>query len=272
MPLQLTSLGVDGARDGGAITVLDGERAALLRAGRRLGRGVLALALAGRARAGRAGDPQVRRASVEVDEERLGGRADGDRASPLLIVVLVGQGLGAGGALGDRGGDLTELLDRPALGKAASVGNEVAQVLLVLAAKRGQQLPLTATGVNLLVNTDVLENGLLVVEGAVGPLEGAALTHGDADARGLDDGGRGSEEGKSHRDEGRFAEHRGESGGAGRAEPVGGRRAGEPDDESSSVGHCLNTRTVRCDAHVRMAAPCCREAARCTAWLHIQVD
>ena len=75
---------------------------------------------------------------------------------------------------------------------------------------------------DVLVGLHVVHDSLLVVEGAVGLGQGVALAQGNAKARSLDDGGRGSDEGKSHRDEGRFAEHRGESGGAGRADPVGG--------------------------------------------------
>ena len=39
-------------------------------------------------------DPEVGGAGVEVDEELLGGGADGDRAGPLEVVLLVGERLG----------------------------------------------------------------------------------------------------------------------------------------------------------------------------------
>ena len=64
---------------------------------------------------------------------------------------------------------------------------------------------------NVLVGLDVVQNGLLVVEGTIGLGERAAFPKRDVNARRLDDGARRSEEGKSHGDEGRFAEHRGEA-------------------------------------------------------------
>ena len=82
----------------------------------------------------RARHPQVRRARVKVDQERLAGSADGDRARPLLVAVLVGERLGAGGALRDGGRGL-ELADLPALGELAGVRLQVAEAALVLAAK-----------------------------------------------------------------------------------------------------------------------------------------
>lgn len=43
------------------------------------------------ARACRAGDEEVAAARIELDGERLRGRADGERALPQLAVVVVGQ-------------------------------------------------------------------------------------------------------------------------------------------------------------------------------------
>ena len=65
---------------------------------------------------------------------------------------------------------------------------------------------------NVLVGLDVVQNGLLVVEGTIGLGERAALSKWDANARRLDDGARRSKEGKGHRNEGRFAEHLGGAG------------------------------------------------------------
>ena len=127
-------VGVDGAGHGGAITVLDGEGAGLLGGRVGLARGVAVLRLADGAGAGRAGDPEVGGAGVEVDEELLSGSADGDRARPLLIVVLVGEGLGL--ALGEVVGKHSEGLDLSALLEdvRAHVLLEVDQVRTVLAA------------------------------------------------------------------------------------------------------------------------------------------
>ena len=55
-----TGVGVDGARYSGTIAVLDGEGAALLDSGRGRRRRETMLALADRASAGRARDPEVR--------------------------------------------------------------------------------------------------------------------------------------------------------------------------------------------------------------------
>ena len=82
----------------------------------------------------RGGDPEVGRAGVEVNDERLRRVADGDLARPKQIVLLVGQvdasALRRGGD-GDRG----ERLDLRALGErlAADVLLEVDEVLAVLA-------------------------------------------------------------------------------------------------------------------------------------------
>lgn len=92
------------------------------------------LRLAHRRRAGRVRHPQVGRPGVEVDQEALGGRADGDRAGPLEVVLLIRQRLGAGGALLD-GGARLELADLPALGERTGVALQVAQVALVFAAR-----------------------------------------------------------------------------------------------------------------------------------------
>jgi hypothetical protein len=61
--------------------------------------------------------------TVKVDQELLGGGANGDRASPLLVRVLVGQrlGLALDSALLHAGldvdGERLELLDLGALNK-----------------------------------------------------------------------------------------------------------------------------------------------------------
>ena len=51
-----------------------------------------------------------------------------------------------------------------------------------------------------------------MVKSAVSTSERAALPQRDANARGLDDGARSGEEGKSHRNQSRFAEHSEETG------------------------------------------------------------
>jgi hypothetical protein len=76
--------------------------------------------------------------------------------------------------------------------------------------------------VHILVGLDVVQDRFLVVKGAVSLSERAALSQGNANARSLDDRARGSEEGKSHRDERRLAEHCVEAG-------EGWRRAGSRD-------------------------------------------
>lgn len=85
---------------------------------------------------------------------------------------------------------------------------------------------------SVLVDLDVVKNGLLVVEGAISLGEGAARPQGNADTRGLDDGVRRSEESKSYRNQGYFAEHRGE---AGRGWRSWAGRAGDPDGQYSSL-------------------------------------
>lgn len=57
----------------------------------------------------------------------------------------------------------------------------------------------------------VVQDGLLVVEGAVSTGEGAALPKLDADARGLDDGARSGEQREGNGDQSGFAEHGGET-------------------------------------------------------------
>ena len=135
----LTGLGVDGARDRGFIGILDFEGAALLGTSGR-GRGsVLALRLASGASARGGRDPEVGGAGVEVDEELLGRGADGDRASPLEVVLLVGERLGL--ALGEVGGEDGEGLDGGASLEdvRADVLLEVDQVRTVLARGRGER-------------------------------------------------------------------------------------------------------------------------------------
>ena len=90
---ERTGVGVNGARDRRAIAVLDAKRPALLLASRRRRRIVGILGATRRARARRGWDPEVGRAGIEVDEEALAGRADRDRACPLLVIVLVREGL-----------------------------------------------------------------------------------------------------------------------------------------------------------------------------------
>lgn len=63
-----------------------------------------------------------------------------------------------------------------------------------------------AARANLLLGANAGENGLLVVEGAVGVGEGGALRKGDADA-GVRSRSRGGDERKGDGDEGGFAEH-----------------------------------------------------------------
>lgn len=132
---ELTGIRVHGSRHGGTIAILDGEGAALLRGGRRRGGVEPLLACASAARAGGAGDPQVGRARVEVNEEGLGRGADADRASPLEVVLLVGEGLRAGGALQERGGNLLQVFDHKAFWETSVVLDNVTEVPLVLAAR-----------------------------------------------------------------------------------------------------------------------------------------
>lgn len=82
-----------------------------------------------------------------------------------------------------------------------------------------------------------------MVEGTVSPGEAAALRQGDDCARALDERGRRSEEGKGHGDEGRFAEHRGGTGGGEESRAFEGLRAGEPVGLTCRPAGCLNTLT-----------------------------
>ena len=209
-------VGVDGARDGRAIAVLDGERAALL-GGRRGGAcAVPALRLASRAGAGGAGDPEVGRAGVEVDEELLSGGADGDRAGPLLVVVLVGKGLGL--ALGEVVGKHSEGLDLSALLEdvRAHVLLEVDQVRTVLAAglRQGGRTGASALLVYVIGNIKYileglhrLDDGLVVVESAISVGERRALLEGNADARLGGDRARRRHEGEGDSEQRGLAEH-----------------------------------------------------------------
>jgi hypothetical protein len=134
--ITLTGVGVDGARNGRAITVRDAECAALLSRGRRSGDGVSAFRTADRTCAIRRRNPEVRRSScgqlvsesmraktpqkkptVKVDQERLRRATDGDGTSPLLAVVFVCQGLVL--ALAQTGGYGCQRLD---LGTLTQVG------------------------------------------------------------------------------------------------------------------------------------------------------
>ena len=85
--------------------------------------------------AGCAGDPEVRGAGVEVDDEGLAGSTDGDRARPLYAVILFDQRFRASGVLlgGCRGSE--EVLDDLAFRKAALVRKQVAHIPLILAAE-----------------------------------------------------------------------------------------------------------------------------------------
>ena len=58
-----------------------------------------------------------------------------------------------------------------------------------------------------LICVDVVQVGLVVVESAVSTGERAALSQGNANTRGMDNGARRGEEGKSHGYQSRFAEH-----------------------------------------------------------------
>ena len=132
-------VGVDGAGDSGAVAVLDGEGAGLLLSRVGLAGGVPVLGLADGAGAGGAGDPEIGGAGVEVDEELLGGGADGDRAGPLGVALLVGEGLGL--ALGKVLGKDSERLDGSAglEDVGADVLLEVDQVRTVLAGRWGRR-------------------------------------------------------------------------------------------------------------------------------------
>ncbi len=132
-------LGKDGARHGGAIAVLDGEVPGHVVVRPRLAGVVPVLGLADGARALDAGDPEVGGAGVEVDGERLGGGADGDRAGPLGIVRLVGQRLSL--TLCEVLGELRERLDDGTLLEdvRADVLLKVDQVRAVLAGRRGMR-------------------------------------------------------------------------------------------------------------------------------------
>lgn len=114
------------------------ELAVLLLAGRGLLGIVLVLAAASRTRAVGARDPQVGRASVEVDGELCPGRANGDLARPLRVLI-VGERLRAGvvGALllPQVLGHGLEVHERRTLGEGAVALEVSAKVPLVLAAK-----------------------------------------------------------------------------------------------------------------------------------------
>ena len=126
-----TGILVDRARRRGTIAIPDREGTALLLASRR-GRSLVGV-LAAATRAGRAGHPKVGGAGVEVDGELLLVRADGDGASPHLILILSGQLLAL--ALLDVGRNDSEIQDlRAGVERLATdVGLEVDQVLAVLA-------------------------------------------------------------------------------------------------------------------------------------------
>ncbi len=204
---RLTSVGVDRAGDGGAVAILDRERAGLLRSRRGLRRSVLALGAAGRAGARRRRDPKVGRTGVEVDEEVLAGGANGDRARPLEVVLLVGEGFGL--TLDEVSGEGDEVLDEGARLEdvRANILLKVDQVRAVLA--RGMSALLKAgwreTGV--LDRVHRLNDSLVVVEGAILVLEGAALPEGNADALLRRDRGRGSHEAEGDGEQRSLAEH-----------------------------------------------------------------
>ena len=128
----LTIVGEDGSGDGGAIAVLNAERTRLGLAGLRRSRGISVLARAARALR-RVGDPEIRRASVEVDNELLLVGADGNGSGPLSVAVLVGQSLVL--TLGEVRGEDSERPDSGTLVESlfAAVRLEVDQVLTVLA-------------------------------------------------------------------------------------------------------------------------------------------
>ena len=127
-----TTIGVDRARDGRAIAVLDLERAALLRGSGRVRGIVRALLAARRARARGRGHPEVRRTRVEVDQEVGWGRPNADYTSPLRVVPDVHERLALAAIKvarclleGRDGGNV--------LGETASVLLEIDECLTVLA-------------------------------------------------------------------------------------------------------------------------------------------
>lgn len=129
-----TSVGVDGARGLGPVAILDLEGAALLRARRRRRRVVGVLSLAATAVTGR--NPEIGGTGVEVDGEVLTGRANGDSAGPLLVALLVVEGLSL--ALMEPIGEDRELRNAGTCveGIEADILLEVHQVLAVLAVRR----------------------------------------------------------------------------------------------------------------------------------------
>lgn len=129
----LTSVGEDRAGDGRAIAVLDGEVAVLLGGRGRGGSLVLVLRRAGVVGAVARRHPEVGGAGVEVDDELLCGGADGDRARPLRLLLVVER---LALALREEAfGDASERLDFSAKVESvrADVLLEVDQVLAVLA-------------------------------------------------------------------------------------------------------------------------------------------
>ena len=167
---MLTRVGVGRAGRGGAISVADGERPALLAA---LGgpAGVV-LRMAPAAGARRRRDPQIRRASIEVYREGLRWAPDADLACPLEVVLLVRQAHAA--TLLKRRGDRREGFDLSARMErlAADVLLKVDEVLAVLAVARRARSALIAVSVkrdhpHSLLQLDDLADGPGVVEGSI---------------------------------------------------------------------------------------------------------
>ena len=129
-----TRVGVDRAGGLGPVAVLDLEGAALLLARRRRGRVVGVLSLA--AVAIRRRDPEISRPGVEVDGEVLAGRSDRNSTGPLLVVLLVVEGLSL--ALLEPSREDGELRDARAGVETVetNVLLHVEQVLAVLASRR----------------------------------------------------------------------------------------------------------------------------------------
>lgn len=135
-----TSIGIDRTRHSRAVSVRDLKGAALLLRRLRLRRGELVLLAARGALARRARHPQIRRARVEIDDELLGGCADGDAACPLGVLVLVCQRDGACVALAARRGRSERLEAKALWQRAVAVGLQVAEHPLVLAGSRARRV------------------------------------------------------------------------------------------------------------------------------------
>ena len=229
------------------IAVLDGEAPVDFLAGRGLGGVEEGMILARVAR--RNGNPEVRRARVEIDGEVLAGRPNGDGACPLKVVALVCEGYSATLAIAEymrRQG--RESLDLSAQRErvTADVALEVDQVLAVFAVQ-GRMTSVSnpvrtrADEMVLLLQLDELSDSLVVVEDTVCVLQRSALVKRDTDTRASRNRGFIASDGCSRRkecesdsgNERGFAEHTGGKAGVNRrtrdlnGRPQGGRREGE---------------------------------------------